>query len=79
MLRRRDPTKRMARFYSVAVQAALFDGCNPSLAAQPFDLVREWGRIGCTGTLRIDSFASEAEACAAGDRAMRRKMRRGYR
>ena len=70
ILRRRNPEKHMARFYSVGIQAELLGG---------WDLVREWGRIGSPGTLRTDRCASEAEAHAAGERAIARKQRRGYR
>lgn len=71
ILRRRNPEKRMARFYSVTIQGALFGG---------WDVVREWGRIGSTGTLRTTgAYDTVAEACVAADRVIRRKVRRGYR
>ena len=64
ILRRRDPERRMARFYRVILQPALLGGC---------DLVREWGRIGSPGTLRTDAFDSVDEAQAAADRLTARK------
>jgi predicted DNA-binding WGR domain protein len=42
-------------------------------------LVREWGRIGSSGTVRLDWFQSESEAEAAGRKLGREKERRGYR
>ena len=78
-LRRRDPERRMARFYRVAVQGVLgLAQTDDPDAPRHYNLVREWGRIGSPGTLRVDSFASEALARAAGDRAIARKRRRGY-
>jgi len=41
---RRDQAQRMARFYTMHSAPTLFGG---------WDLVREWGRIGSPGTLRI--------------------------
>jgi hypothetical protein len=41
---RRDQERRMARFYTMHLAPTLFGG---------WDLVREWGRIGSPGTLRI--------------------------
>ena len=43
-----------------------------------WSVVREWGRIGHPGTVRIDSFATEAEAAAEFSRKSREKLRRGY-
>ena len=42
-------------------------------------LIREWGRIGHPGTVRIDSYATEAEAAAGFSLKAREKERRGYR
>jgi len=92
-IRKRDPAKRMARFYRLALQGALRltqeAESDPSLASgrtaennpipEAVDLVREWGRIGCAGTVRIDGFTNEAEAVAAGARLARQKQRKGYR
>ena len=69
-LERRDPARRMARFYAVQVVPTLFGS---------WALLREWGRIGSPGTLRTDWFASEAEAEAARARLVQKKLRRGYR
>jgi hypothetical protein len=43
------------------------------------DLVREWGRIGSPGTVRIDGFSNQAEARVAGARLAYKKHRKGYR
>jgi len=42
-IRRRDPSRRMARFYALALQGDLLAG---------WCVVREWGRIGRAGTVR---------------------------
>ena len=52
LIRRRDPARRMARFYSLAVQADLLAG---------WSLVREWGRIGSPGRVRVDPHAELAD------------------
>ncbi len=41
--------------------------------------VREWGRIGSSGTVRADWFGTEEEARAANETMILRKSRRGYR
>jgi predicted DNA-binding WGR domain protein len=69
-LERRNPAKRMARFYAVRVVPTLFGA---------WALVREWGRIGSPGRLRTDWFGSEGAAASAGDKLVARKLRRGYR
>jgi predicted DNA-binding WGR domain protein len=70
ILRRVDPARNMARFYRMDVQPDLFGGCS---------FVREWGRIGRSGTVRVRHFPSEAEARAALERQRRVKEHRGYR
>jgi len=68
-LERHDPDKRMARFYSLHLAPTLFGGC---------DLVREWGRIGSPGRVRLDAFESEEAAADALRRIASQKRRRGY-
>ena len=68
-LERRDPEKRMSRFYSLHIAPTLFGG---------WDLIREWGRIGSPGTLRIDPFETREEATHAFLRMARQKRKRGY-
>lgn len=58
------------RFYHLALWPDLFGG---------WSLVREWGRLGQEGTLRLRFFATEAEAEAAMREECQRRVRRGYR
>ena len=69
-LERRDPERRMARFYALHLVPLLFGG---------WGVVREWGRVGHPGTVRTDWYASEEEAMAARSRLAAQKVRRGYR
>ena len=64
-----DPEVNMRRFYRLSVQSGLFGD---------WSLVREWGRIGTRGQAKVDWFASEDDATAAGARLDRQKRRRGY-
>ena len=64
-----DDARHMHRFYRLYIQPDLFGG---------FSLVREFGRIGQPGHLRLASFDTEAEAAAALARQQRAKERRGY-
>lgn len=59
----------MRRFYTMQVQPNLFGG---------FAVVREWGRIGQSGTVAETIFLTEAEALDAVERQRRVKERRGY-
>ena len=65
-----EPGAGRFRFYRLALQRDLFGGCS---------LVREWGRIGRTGTVRVRTLATEAEAAALFDRALAHRRRRGDR
>ena len=57
-LHRVDPARNMARFYRMSSTPSLFgDIC----------LVREWGRIGRPGRIRIDLYEIAEEAIAASD------------
>jgi predicted DNA-binding WGR domain protein len=69
-LRRIDPVRNMARFYLVSVDRSLFGD---------FAIVREWGRIGSIGRVRIDLFDDEDGALTAFAAIERRKRKRGYR
>ena len=55
-LRRIDPDRNMARFYTMSVQPTLFG---------EWALLREWGRIGSAGRIVQRRFASEQEAALA--------------
>lgn len=68
-LRHVDEARNMARFYRLDVQPDLFGG---------WSLVREWGRIGRPGQVRLDPFPSAHQAEAALARLRAAKMRRGY-
>jgi predicted DNA-binding WGR domain protein len=70
IIHRRDPDRRMARFYAVALQADLLAG---------WAVVREWGRIGSPGTIRVDLHQDLPPALAAAERMAGRKRGRGYR
>jgi predicted DNA-binding WGR domain protein len=69
-LRRVDPARNMARFYKISVAQSLFGDVA---------IVREWGRIGTIGRMRIDLFANEKAALTALEAIGRAKIRRGYR
>lgn len=69
-LEKRVSEKNQRRFYLLDLQPTLFG---------EWSVIREWGRIGHPGTVRIDSFATEAEAAAELSRKAREKERRGYR
>jgi predicted DNA-binding WGR domain protein len=68
-LRRIDAGKNMARFYRLDVQPDLFGG---------WSFIREWGRIGRSGTVRAFPYPTEVEALAAFERQRQVKERRGY-
>ena len=68
-LERRDPARKMARFYTIRVIATLFGQCA---------VVREWGRIGSPGTVRSNWYDDERTAEAAVEKLARTKLRRGY-
>ena len=69
VLRRIDPAKNMARFYSLEVERDLLGRVV---------LVRRWGRIGSAGKTRLDEHAGEGEALAALASLQASKRRRGY-
>jgi predicted DNA-binding WGR domain protein len=69
-LHRIDPARNMARFYRMSSTPSLFgDIC----------LVREWGRIGRPGRIRVDLYETEQESMAAREALSRVKRQRGYR
>lgn len=69
LLHRVDPEKRMARFYRLDVERDLFGS---------WCLVREWGRIGRAGQLKIECFEAAELAQAALQKLEAAKARRGY-
>jgi len=64
-----DTEKNQRRFYSLHLAPDLFGG---------WSLVREWGRLGAGGTLRIDPFATEQEAQMALETIESGKLKKGY-
>jgi predicted DNA-binding WGR domain protein len=69
VLRRIDPAKNMARFYSLEVERDLLGRVV---------LVRRWGRIGTAGKVRLDEHNGEGEALAALQALQAAKRRKGY-
>jgi predicted DNA-binding WGR domain protein len=70
ILRRIDPGKNMARFYSLEVERDLLGRVV---------LVRRWGRIGKAGQTRLDEHRGKGEALAALQALQAAKTRKGYR
>ena len=68
-LRRLDPVRNMRRFYKMTVQPDLFGSAS---------LIREWGRIGSPGKVRIDHHPDEGMAVTALMALATEKRRRGY-
>jgi predicted DNA-binding WGR domain protein len=69
-MRRIDPGKNMARFYSMEVERDLLGRVV---------LVRRWGRIGTAGKIRLDEHRGEGEALVALQALQAAKTRKGYR
>lgn len=69
-LEKRILEKNQHRFYRLILAPTLFG---------EWSLIREWGRIGHPGTVRINDFATEADAIAELSRKTNEKERRGYR
>jgi predicted DNA-binding WGR domain protein len=70
MLTRIDSRRSMARFYKMAIQPTLFGESS---------LVREWGRIGRAGTVRIETYPSRGLADIAMISKWEQKRKRSYR
>jgi predicted DNA-binding WGR domain protein len=68
-LTRTDPARNMDRFYVVDVTLTLFG---------EWAVLREWGRRGSPGTLRLDSYRRREEAQSAEQRTIKRRLQRGY-
>jgi predicted DNA-binding WGR domain protein len=68
-LRRIDSAKNMRRFYRLDVQPDLFG---------QWCFIREWGRIGRVGQVRMVPYATATEAHDAVAMQQRVKERRGY-
>jgi predicted DNA-binding WGR domain protein len=74
VLRRRDTSRRMARYYRLSVQWTLPLGEDGSC-----DLVREWGRIGKAGMVRTDPYLDITTAAHAASLLEIAKLRKGHR
>lgn len=68
-LKRIEPENNMYRFYRMEIVRGLFS---------EWGLVREWGRIGRSGTMRTDWFGTEVEAKDARFKLQMQKAKRGY-
>jgi predicted DNA-binding WGR domain protein len=68
-LTRTDSARNMNRFYIVDVTPTLFG---------EWAVLREWGRRGSPGTLRLDSYRRHEEAQSAEQRTIKRRLQRGY-
>jgi predicted DNA-binding WGR domain protein len=68
-LEKRQPTNNVARFYRMSVK--------PNFFAE-WTLLREWGRIGQRGHVRMDWFPDEGQAVAALITLEAAKRLRGY-
>ena len=69
LLQRREPARRMARFYRLWADIDLWGHVT---------VVREWGRIGWPGRVRVDYVARPEDAAAWLARIEAAKRRRGY-
>ena len=68
-LLRHSEASNTHRFYHVHIAPTLFG---------EWSVIREWGRIGCAGTVRHQSAHSENEAKEIADQIAAAKIRRGY-
>lgn len=68
-LTRTEPEKNLYRFYVVSVAPTLFG---------EWSLVREYGRSGSPGTVKLTSFEQEQEAQKAAHRIIKRRLQHGY-
>ena len=69
VLHKRDPERRVARFYALMIERNLFG----------MRLVRNRGRIGTTGQELVEIFTDELEAGAVLEALALVERRRGYR
>jgi len=68
-LEKRDPARNQNRYYSILVSRTLFG---------QWTMIREWGRIGQSGTVRETWYDTENEAMEAGEKLAKQKQQRGY-
>ena len=68
-LTRIDPPNNAYRFYRMEIMPGLFG---------EWSLIREWGRIGQPGQVRVDWYDTEAAAKDARFDILMKKAKRGY-
>ena len=68
-LTRTDPSRNIDRFYIVDVTPTLFG---------EWAVLREWGRRGSPGTMRLSSYQRRNEAEIAEGCTIKRRLRHGY-
>jgi len=68
-LTRTDPTRNIDRFYVVQVMPSLFGD---------WTVLREWGRPGSPGTLRLSSYERRNDAEITQQHTIKRRLQRGY-
>jgi predicted DNA-binding WGR domain protein len=68
-LTRAEPTKNLHRFYVVRLAPTLFGD---------WTLLREWGRSGSPGTVRLTSFERYDDAEKAERQIIKRRLNHGY-
>lgn len=65
-----DARHNMQRFYTLSLQPTLFGD---------IALMRQWGRIGTKGQMKMQSFAGQTAARTALKKLQTQKIKRGYR
>lgn len=68
-LEKKVPEENKYRFYSIQITPTLFG---------TWTLIRQWGRIGSTGTKKEEWFETEESAALAGKNILNRKQKKGY-
>jgi predicted DNA-binding WGR domain protein len=69
-LTRTDPGRNVDRFYVVEVMPDLFG---------KWTVLREWGRRGSPGAVRLDSYRRQDDARISAQRTIKRRLHHGYR
>ena len=68
-LTRTEPSRNIDRFYFVEIMPDLFG---------QWTVLREWGRRGSAGTVRLSSYRRRDEAETAERRTIKRRLQHGY-
>ncbi|MCX4027578.1 WGR domain-containing protein [Endozoicomonas sp. SM1973] len=64
-----DPETNTHKFYTLLIQKDLFGN---------WALLRQWGRVGTKGAVKVDTFDSYEKALIALERVKHEKLRKGY-